>query len=100
MTFNRPSLPTRHAAFTVALSVLAIGMLHAQTGPGSKKQWVPVDNDPPIVIDHKHTPPGSKKPVPAVKKPAAPVVKELTGEQIYEQRCASCNGAKGEGGKG
>src|SRR5204862_80447 len=32
-------------------------------------------------------------------RPPAPVAEVLSGEQIYQKHCASCHGAKGEGGK-
>jgi len=37
----------------------------------------------------------SARPVPGAARPK----KALTGQQIYQQRCASCHGAKGEGSK-
>ncbi len=102
MLFVRRNLPIYYA-LAVASSLLLVGILCAQAIPAKKqmvpikRQIVPIDPDPPIVIDNKHTLP--KKPAP-LKKPAVPSAKQKSGDQVYAQRCASCHGAKGEGGKG
>ncbi len=75
-------------------ALLLLGILRAQAVPDSGKKYVQIKA--PVIKA-----PVNKKPVPLdSKKPTGPVSTNITGQQVYQKLCASCHGAKGEGGKG
>lgn len=83
---------TRYVAFPFLLSLSIVGILRAYAVPVNKRM---------VPLKIKRPAPASKKPtLPASPKKATPVAAQRTGEQVYQQLCASCHGVNGEGGKG
>lgn len=74
---NHPAVVARVSAVALILLVSLPGVLSARPAPGAARR-------------------GAKS---ARSAKQARTVKELSGEQIYRQRCASCHGVKGEGTK-
>lgn len=111
MLFARKNFSIRPTTIAVPVSVLLIGMLRAQAVP-APRTMVPLGNTTaaptgtqatdkglkPVAVAPKPAPKDGKS-TPKGNKPAV-VAKPRTGEEVYQQVCASCHGAKGEGGKG
>lgn len=105
MPLHRWIFTTRHAVLSALLPVFAVGVLRAQADAAGKKQMIPLHSKPvaagkPAVSAKPAKSMVSVKPAKPTKPMASakPVSARRTGAQVYRQLCASCHGAKGEGG--
>jgi mono/diheme cytochrome c family protein len=82
------------AFYALPASLLLLGILRAQAGPSGKIQYIPIAGETKAPTAPRKAPKTLDS-----KKPTGPASKNRTGQQLYQQLCASCHGANGEGAK-